>query len=1444
MDLEDYRGRSSSHHHHHHHHSSSSRNHHGSSRSSGSRPDYHRGGRSHHPPSHGSRDSHAKSSQPPPPSTQPSQPQQHPQSAKQKNYKLLVDPAIHKTATEKVYRFDGIPPSGFSDIQVRDPRSHLNKMWNKQAGVDLPIPRFKIDQNYIGEPPPVEVTLSNLNDNIDKTFLQDIVKKYGQVDEPIVFHHPVTNRHLGLARVTFETVESAKLCVEKLNETKVMGKVIKVYLDPFGKQCRESYLKLTEEKKVEKEVVKEKEKTPEPEPRRQKKKVFKEEKKVENREDKESDRGYSSMRSSQYSSTPNSVDINLPSPAGSYHSKEFNFNSSTPGAYDYHQAFPHAPFPPGYRPPGYHHSVRQPWSHSWPQERWEAPPPPSNPPPPRPPDKQPSPPDDKHLDLDTRIEMLLKGKMGGQNNPPFLHMFDSDEEKNNVDEKGTRKDSYMDNIPLPPGLDELPSSSPNDLAEEPLSDPPSPYLSKQVYLDCHKKAIEKVRQARQLEADKISKILDQKKLQNSSSEEEKKKLEDDDDRMSLSSLSSGDEKIEEVNQPYRPPPPPGNIFSVPPPPLYSVPPPLPPHHHYMWGRLAPSHFSRLPPGFAPSDSHYPPDLRNNFNVPPPSFRHRPPPPKPVTPQEATIRRVLDKIIPELKLILKKDCDKKMIENLAFRAFERWWDEMESLSKSQAASGISTSTKSTETSTNVINSILQTGLESSSYRGLGFRGILQRLPSFKRKRKPPSPKPIAPDSSDDEDEAIVHHSDDEDQGPVDEELRKQQERITTHMRISSSSSSESEESDDERLDRDTAKEEPKPKVENEVEVNDTKETVNEKLTSENKDKSKLDKPIKEDSRSCLDEIDFTDINRFRETTPERSETPIPSKSGSSDSSSSDDSSSSSSSVSSSDDSNSSSSSDSSSSDSSDDEASTSGNEETKSEAVNAKHPERTGPRIWIPPKKTVEEKIDQSVKVEVEKITKEKEVKQSKTVVEKEQVLEKSSDKVKDTPSKGLKTWTPTKNKRKENGTTDKERNGPRVWIPSKQYSDRPRQENGEINEMEIDILQGAKEKDKSVSDAEMEEDTNTIAMEHSYCRPVTEVLPTADIVSHDHGYTGMSSTAPVPSAPPVDRKKEPLKPIDGNRMNKSDLIKPSKRAAPTFKPRTVEGEMCILYDFLTRGIDLEDIKYLRMAYEDLLVSDVHGFWLSYTQWVDHPPTDPGPAKRMKWDERPAHKSGSARTEGFYKLNRKQKLKDKIKYSQESAPIRQIEENIYRVEKSGGGKMVAISREARSNQRRLLTEFGAASDSDLLKFNVLKFRKKQLRFAKSRIHDWGLFAMEPIAADEMVIEYVGQMIRPSVADLRERQYEATGIGSSYLFRIDLDTIIDATKCGNLARFINHSCNPNCYAKIITIENQKKIVIYSKQAININEEITYDYKFPIEDEKIPCLCGAQGCRGTLN
>ncbi|KAJ2747272.1 histone methyltransferase set1 [Coemansia sp. BCRC 34301] len=153
-------------------------------------------------------------------------------------------------------------------------------------------------------------------------------------------------------------------------------------------------------------------------------------------------------------------------------------------------------------------------------------------------------------------------------------------------------------------------------------------------------------------------------------------------------------------------------------------------------------------------------------------------------------------------------------------------------------------------------------------------------------------------------------------------------------------------------------------------------------------------------------------------------------------------------------------------------------------------------------------------------------------------------------------------------------------------------------------------------------------------------------------------------------------------------------------------------------------------------------------------------------------------------------------------------------------------------------------SDLLRFNQLESRTKRLRFSKSAIHDWGLFASEAIFQGEFVIEYIGERIRSQLADLREEQYEREGIGSSYLFRVDDEIVIDATKCGNVARFVNHSCEPNCIAKTIVAGGTKRIVIYASHDIQVGEEVTYDYKFPPEEVKIPCLCGSVNCRGYLN
>ncbi|XP_026801519.3 histone-lysine N-methyltransferase SETD1B-A [Pangasianodon hypophthalmus] len=296
-----------------------------------------------------------------------------------------------------------------------------------------------------------------------------------------------------------------------------------------------------------------------------------------------------------------------------------------------------------------------------------------------------------------------------------------------------------------------------------------------------------------------------------------------------------------------------------------------------------------------------------------------------------------------------------------------------------------------------------------------------------------------------------------------------------------------------------------------------------------------------------------------------------------------------------------------------------------------------------------------------------------------------------------------------------------------------------------------------------------------------------------------------------------------------------------FAPRSRRRERLLIDAVWTKGVNMEEIGHLKATYERMLLQNNTFDWLRSTHWVPHPPS----SVPLEWPPKlPGgvryHMTGSARTEGFYIISKG----DKLHYLRHThaASGELTADTQY---KNAPAQLPSSSRSGsdfRAEQRRLLSSFSC--DSDLLKFNQLKFRKKRLRFSRSRIHDWGLFAEEPIAADEMVIEYVGQSIRQVIADMRERRYEQEGIGSSYLFRVDQDTIIDATKCGNLARFINHSCNPNCYAKVITVEAKKKIVIYSRQPISVNEEITYDYKFPIEDEKIPCLCGAENCRRTLN
>ncbi|KAL5332194.1 complex proteins associated with Set1p component N-domain-containing protein [Aspergillus crustosus] len=246
-------------------------------------------------------------------------------------------------------------------------------------------------------------------------------------------------------------------------------------------------------------------------------------------------------------------------------------------------------------------------------------------------------------------------------------------------------------------------------------------------------------------------------------------------------------------------------------------------------------------------------------------------------------------------------------------------------------------------------------------------------------------------------------------------------------------------------------------------------------------------------------------------------------------------------------------------------------------------------------------------------------------------------------------------------------------------------------------------------------------------------------------------------------------------------------------------------------------------------------------------------------------TGAARTEGRKRILESEKSKylphrikvQKAREEREAKAKNDPQDAAAEAARIAAAKTISksTSRSTRVNNRRLIADINAqkqalpaqSGDSDVLRFNQLKKRKKPVRFARSAIHNWGLYAEVNISANDMIIEYVGEKVRQQVADMRERRYLKSGIGSSYLFRIDENTVIDATKRGGIARFINHSCTPNCTAKIIKVDGSKRIVIYALRDIERDEELTYDYKFEREwdsDDRIPCLCGSAGCKGFLN
>ena len=121
--------------------------------------------------------------------------------------------------------------------------------------------------------------------------------------------------------------------------------------------------------------------------------------------------------------------------------------------------------------------------------------------------------------------------------------------------------------------------------------------------------------------------------------------------------------------------------------------------------------------------------------------------------------------------------------------------------------------------------------------------------------------------------------------------------------------------------------------------------------------------------------------------------------------------------------------------------------------------------------------------------------------------------------------------------------------------------------------------------------------------------------------------------------------------------------------------------------------------------------------------------------------------------------------------------------------------------------------------------------RSRLHGWGVFALEDINKNKRIIHYAGEKIRVRDSLAREGRYLARG--EIWCFRINRLFVRDGHVGGNDARFINHSCRPNCYATVVG----DTIWIVAARSIGAGDELTLHYNTEGEGE-IPCRC-RPGC-----
>jgi hypothetical protein len=131
---------------------------------------------------------------------------------------------------------------------------------------------------------------------------------------------------------------------------------------------------------------------------------------------------------------------------------------------------------------------------------------------------------------------------------------------------------------------------------------------------------------------------------------------------------------------------------------------------------------------------------------------------------------------------------------------------------------------------------------------------------------------------------------------------------------------------------------------------------------------------------------------------------------------------------------------------------------------------------------------------------------------------------------------------------------------------------------------------------------------------------------------------------------------------------------------------------------------------------------------------------------------------------------------------------------------------------------------------------KLSIKPSGIHRWGLYTEEFIPKRRKVIEYTGERINRR--ETRKRSDEQASM--IYLFTLDSYWTLDGSVGGSGAEYINHSCDPS----IKTLITKGHILYMAARDIEAGEELTVDYHFSKDVERVPCKCGSAKCRGTIN